>query len=114
MFLEPCPFVLSGAELAAGAAVVEFGLVVSANAVQCRIVIPASAPQTKQRCFLISGFLLAQLVSRKDPSKRVVVLHGSNSCPRTNERESFVPVPASRASVKDYQAGPGQLANSIR
>jgi hypothetical protein len=44
IFLELGPFV-SGAE----AALVEFGLVVSANAVKCWIAIPASAPQTKQK-----------------------------------------------------------------
>jgi hypothetical protein len=44
------PFV-SGAEVAVGVGttLVEFGFVASANAVKCWIVIPAGAPQTKQK-----------------------------------------------------------------
>jgi hypothetical protein len=38
---------------------VAFGLAVSANALRCRIVIPASAPQIQQRSFFIRQFLLA-------------------------------------------------------
>jgi hypothetical protein len=60
IFLELGPFV-SGAEAAAGAALVEFGLVVSANAVKCWIAIPVSAPQTKQKRFFIFRLLLVSL-----------------------------------------------------
>jgi hypothetical protein len=39
----------AGVAVGAGAALVEIDFVVSANAVKCWIVIPASAPQTKQK-----------------------------------------------------------------
>jgi len=51
--------------VAAGAAVVEFGLVVSASAVKCWIVIPASAQQTKQKRFFIFRLLLVSLYREK-------------------------------------------------
>jgi hypothetical protein len=66
-----CPFVLSGADEEAGAAVVEFGVPVSASALLCRIAIPASAPQTQQRCFFTFRLLLAFLCIPKSSSKRV-------------------------------------------
>src|SRR5215469_16472724 len=68
---ELCSFVLSGTDEEAGAAAVEFGLAVSASALQGRIVIPASAPQTKQRCFFTFRLLLAFLCIAKSFSKRV-------------------------------------------
>jgi hypothetical protein len=59
--------------MAAEGVAVAFGFAVPANALKCRIVIPASAPQTKQRCFFICQRLLAWPVPRKAFSEHVAV-----------------------------------------
>src|SRR6516162_7975400 len=86
---ELCPFVLSGADGEAGAAAVEFGVPVSASGLLCRIVIPVSAPQTKQRCFFTFRLLLAFLSIAKSFSK---TRRGTCNHSSTDQFELFAPV----------------------